>query len=179
MKTRLFIIFIFFTMFVGLCLRITPESFAQISFGGSGAIDIKAKKASYKGNKTTLFNNVVVKQKGVIINADKMIIIRSQKTNSVEGLIKLGNIDRIIATGHFKYNTADTSISGDKGVYERDKNIITITGNAIYTQGNNKVTGNRMIFDLTTNKARVDGSCVGRNCQNNKRVHISIGEQRR
>ena len=155
-----------------------PSSFAQVSFGNDQPIDVVAKRATYKGAKTILRGNVKVVQGTATIFADQMDLFRAQKTNQepqTTATFKLGNINRIVAVGNFKYITPENSVSGDKGVYERDKEIITVTGNAKFVQSNgDTVTGNRMIYDLTTNRAKVDGRCSGRNCKKNDRVEINI-----
>jgi lipopolysaccharide transport protein LptA len=151
---------------------------AQVSFGNDSPIHVKAEQATYKGSKTTLSGNVRVKQKDATILADRMDLHRAKAeiVEAVEGSIKLGNINRIVAIGNFKYITSENHVTGDKGVYERDKEIITVTGNARFIQNNgNTVTGNKMIYDLNTNRARVDGSCAGRDCKNNDRVELNIG----
>jgi len=153
---------------------------AQVSFGNDSPIHVKADKATYRGAKTILSGNVSVKQKDTTILADRMDLHRAEEASSEapvdNGSVKLGNINRIVAVGNFKYITSENRVTGDKGVYERDKEIITVTGNARFVQNNgNTVTGSKMIYDLNTNRAKIDGSCTGRNCKNNDRVKINIG----
>ncbi|PHS42476.1 MAG: hypothetical protein COA91_00565 [Robiginitomaculum sp.] len=166
-----------FGLFFG---RPLPAS-AQISFGGDEPIDVKAERATYKGAKTVLSGDVIIRQAGSTILADRMDIIRAQNiqgegSQAAGSFVQLGNISRIVAVGNFKYITTQNNVTGDKGVYERDKNIITVTGNVKFTQDNgNTVTGNKMIYDLTTSRARVDGNCSGRDCNSDERVVINIG----
>ena len=151
---------------------------AQISFGGHEPIDVKAERAIYKGAKTVLSGDVRIEQAGSVILADQMELFRDQSDQAEGSFVQLGNINRIVAVGNFKYITAQNSVIGDKGVYERDKNIITVSGNVKFTQGNgNTVTGNKMIYDLTTSRARVDGNCSGRDCDRDERVVINIGTE--
>ncbi len=153
---------------------------AQVSFGNDGPIDVKAERATYRGTKTILQGKVSVKQKGATILADQMDLYRAdaqvQLGKQETSFVKLGNINRIVAIGNFIYITPDNRVTGDKGVYERDKEIITVTGNARFVQNSgNIVTGNKMVYDLNTNRARVDGSCSGRDCKTKDRVKIKIG----
>ena len=154
------------------------QASAQVSFGNDSPIHVKAERATYLGAKTTLNGNVRVKQKDATILADQMDLHRSETaaTEVEESPIKLGNINRIVAVGNFIYITPENRVTGDKGVYERDKEIITVTGNARFVQNNgNIVTGNKMIYDLNTNRAKIDGNCSGRDCKSNDRVKINIG----
>lgn len=153
---------------------------AQVSFGNDSPINVRADRATYRGAQTILTGNVRVVQKDATILADRMDLHRSEtkadNAGADEGSIKLGNINRIVAIGNFVYITPENRVTGDKGVYERDKEIITVTGNAKFVQNNgNTVTGNTMIYDLNTNRAKVGGNCTGRNCKNNDRVKINIG----
>lgn len=153
---------------------------AQVSFGNDSPINVKAERATYRGALTVLSGDVRVTQKDATILADRMDLhrneIASSGTETNEDTIKLGNINRIVAVGNFKYITPENNVTGDKGVYERDKEIITVTGNARFVQNNgNTVTGNKMIYDLNTNRARIDGNCTGRDCESNDRVKINIG----
>ncbi len=167
---------------LGLCLIIAVPASAQIvSFGGDEPIDVKAERATYRGSKTVLTGDVRVKQGTSTILADRMDLFRAEsgtKSDEQSGsFIKLGNINRIVAVGNFKYITAENRVTGDKGVYERDKEIITVTGNVKFTQTNgNTVTGERMVYDLTTNRTKVGGTCSGRDCKKDERVVIKIGQ---
>lgn len=171
--------FVFGVVFLAGVVFANP-AVAQVSFGNEGPIDVKAERATYRGAKTVLSGDVRVKQKDATILADQMDLHRAETETQIDGqegtFSRLGNINRIVAIGNFKYITPENRVTGDKGVYERDKEIITVTGNARFVQNNgNIVTGNKMIYDLNTNQARVDGSCSGRDCENNDRVEIKIG----
>lgn len=180
---------------LGLCLALTIPAISAsaqiVSFGGDEPIDIKAARASYRGAKTVLTGEVRVKQGTSTIFADRMDLFRAEpavKTDEQTGeqiddqtddlagsSVKLGNINHIVAMGNFRYITAENRVTGDKGVYDRDKDIITVTGNVKFTQTNgNMVTGERMVYDLTTNRTKVGGTCAGRDCKKDERVVIKI-----
>jgi len=166
----------FAVIMLGLTLVLPLPASAQVAFGGDEPIDVKAERATYKGAKTVLSGGVRIEQAGSIILADRMDLFRAQGEQAEGSFVQLGNISRIVAVGNFKYITSQNNVIGDKGVYERDKNIITVTGNVRFTQDNgNTVSGNKMIYDLTTSRARVDGTCSGRDCKRDERVGITIG----
>lgn len=148
-----------------------------LSFGGDEPIDVKADQAVYKGPKTVLTGNVFVTQDSSKIYADRMDMFREQLLGEGGNMDGYGNINKIIAIGNFKYQTQQNAVEGEKGVYERDKNIITVTGDVTFTQeGGNSVSGDKMIYDLTTNRVSFGGNCLGRNCKDNGRVKIKIGQ---
>ena len=105
---------------------------AQI-FGGDAPIKVLAEQATYEGGLTVLVGNVDVTQGTARIRSDKMNIYRAEAANETSSL-KLGTVNRIDARGNFRYTTPDNNVTGDKGVYERDKGIITVTGNVKVTQ---------------------------------------------
>lgn len=157
----------------------TPKSSAKlnVSFSGNEPIDVIAQRAVYIGAKILLTGNVDVKQIEARILADKMNIYREQSSASADGAVKYGNVKRIVATGNFKYSNPENSVLGDKGVYEHQKNIITVTGNVVFTQqSGNKITGCALVYDLTTNRAKFQGGCVGKSKDDDGRVVIKIGQ---
>ncbi len=145
----------------------TRLSADPVSFGNNDPIDIVAQTATYRGQKTVLNGNVDVRQNDGKILADNMNIIReivSAPTDSVESY---GSIQTIIASGNFQYITPKTTVTGAKGVYERDKNIITVTGDVRYKETNgNTAKSNTMIYDLTTDAVRLEGG--------NDRIQVNI-----
>lgn len=157
------------------CLAMPAQ--AQVSFGGDDPIDVKAETAAYKGPKTVLTGDVEVQQGTSQIYSQRMDLFRQKIPEDNEAGFSYGNINRIVAVGNFKYVTPENSVKGNRGVYERDKNIITVTGNVIFTQRNgNSATGDKLTYDLKTNRARFASTCSGQECDNSDRVEINIGQ---
>ncbi len=159
-----------FTFADGMNATITREDAKGETFGfdGNDPINISAKTASYKSAVTTLSGNVDVKQGGSHVNSDNMLIYRSKATDE-QGSLKLGAVTKIDAKGKFVYIAPGRHLSGNRGVYERGKNIITVTGNVILKQGSgNTIKGDKLVYDLVKKKARVGDACpelnTGPNC---------------
>lgn len=162
-------------MFVMIGIPIS--SAAQVSFGGDEPINVIAERAAYKGPKTILSGDVEVSQGTSQIKAERMDLYRKKMTSEEDGKLKYGNINLIVAEGKFKYITPQNSVVGDKGVYERDKNIITVTGDVIFTQDSgNTVSGEKLIYDLTKNRANFASKCEGQECDADDRVTFKIGQ---
>ncbi|HFB54774.1 MAG TPA: hypothetical protein ENJ46_02530 [Hellea balneolensis] len=152
---------------------------SKLSFGGDAPINVKADLAVYKGPKTVLTGNVFLRQETSDIYADQMNMFREELRPTRNGdearIIKYGNINKIVAVGNFKYVTPESSVTGKKGVYERDKNIITVTGNVKYIQANgSSAYGEILTYDLTTNKVTFGGNCSGTTCGRNGGVNITV-----
>ena len=138
---------------------------AGLGFAGDSPIDITANEARYQGAVTTLIGSVKVDQEGTVITAANMIIERAKAVKDVGDSLKLGEITTIDARGNFVYITPGRRLSGDRGVYEREKEIITVTGNvALKQQGGTTVTGNKLVYNLKTKKAEFGENCTGENC---------------
>ncbi len=163
---------------VSVSLPASLPAGAQLSGDSKAPIDIKADKSVYRGGTTVLTGQVKIVQKGAELTADKVTIFRAEQTGSDNNPVKLGNINRIIAEGRFTYKTDEQTLTGQKGVYERQKNTITVTGKVRFTNKNgNAVEGNKMVYQLNSKKVRVVGKCTGRNCGKDGRVNITIGGQ--
>lgn len=66
-------------------------------------------------------------------------------------------ISRLDAQGTVTLVSATESLSGDWGVYDVDRRLITIGGNVIFKQGENTLNGQRLEFDLVSGLAKLDG----------------------
>jgi len=142
---------------------VTPAQ-AQI-FGGDDPIKVLAEKATYEGGLTVLVGNVDVTQGVARIRSDKMNIYRAEADDGATGSLQLGAVNRIDARGNFRYTTPDNNVTGDRGVYERDKGIITVTGNVKVRQPNgNTASTDKLTYNVKTETIRFSGKCQGSDC---------------
>ena len=133
-----------------------------LAFGGDGPIDIKADRGIYYGSRTDLRGNVIVVQDGARLTSDKMDIFRIQKDGRPEGSLKLGAIQKIVADGNFRYKTDENDIRGKRGIYDRDKGVITVIDNVVVIQPNgNRVETQRLIYNTRTKAIRFTGQNEG------------------
>ena len=153
----------------------SSESPSDFAFGGDGPIDIVADRAVYVGGKTDLFGNVVVDQNGAIIYSDTMNIFRREATSQTDGSLRLGEVNKIIATDNFRYKTSENDVTGNRGVYERDKNLITVTGDVLVKQpGGNTAKTDKLTYDTITETIRFSGDCQGRECPSGERTRVVL-----
>ncbi len=148
---------------------------AQV-FGGDEPIKILAEKATYDGGLTVLVGNVDVTQGIARIRSDQMNIYRSEADSDTGGSLKLGAVNRIDARGNFHYTTPENNVTGDRGVYERDKGIITVTGNVKVRQpGGNTATTDKLVYNVKTEAIRFSGQCQGDDCSGRPTIRLSPG----
>lgn len=145
---------------------------AQV-FGGDEPIKVLAEKATYEGGLTVLVGNVDVTQGVARIRSDNMKIYRSEADGETSGSLKLGAVNRIDARGNFRYSTPENNVTGDRGVYERDKGIITVTGNVQVQQpGGNTASTDKLIYNVKTETIRFSGECQGSDCSGRPSIRI-------
>ena len=156
--------------------RTTPSQPARIgqAFGGDTPIYVTADMATYKGSLTVLSGNVDVKQGKNRTLSNEMDIFRKEAKNKETGSLKLGAIRRIDAKGNFRYTTPENVVTGDRGVYESEKEIMTVTGKVKVNQSSgNTAETNKLIYNVKTESIRFTGNCEGASC-NNGRQRITI-----
>ncbi|MGJ8560633.1 MAG: LPS export ABC transporter periplasmic protein LptC [Litorimonas sp.] len=163
-------------------LRGTPEADATTArpifgFDGDGPINVSADQATYIDGTTDLAGNVVVVQDGSTIYSNDMTILRDQADGpAAAGTIRLGAVREITGTGDFRYVSDENDVRGDKGVYERDKSLMTVTGTVTVVQpGGNTVSTDRLVYDTVSETIRFSGQCQGRDCGAGDRTRIVIG----
>ena len=73
-----------------------------------------------------------------------------------------GDLSRIEATGNVYFVTPDQTMRGDRAAYDLSNDNVTVTGDVILTQGQNVVTGARLVYNVRTETAQMDGGTGGR-----------------
>lgn len=70
-------------------------------------------------------------------------------------------IQRIDASGGVTVVTASERARGSFGIYDLNRRLITLIGGVALVRGGNTVNGGRLVINLDTGRATVDGSAVG------------------
>lgn len=68
-----------------------------------------------------------------------------------------GDISRLIATGGVTMVNDGEAVEADMAEYDIPAATVILTGNVLLTQGNNALSGQRMVIDLNTGTGRIDG----------------------
>jgi len=64
-------------------------------------------------------------------------------------------------------------VTGDRGVYERDKGIITVTGNVKVRQpGGNTASTDKLVYNVKTETIRFSGQCQGNDCSGRPTIRL-------
>lgn len=100
---------------------------------------------------------------GVRITQAEMTLTASRVTLAYVGQIANGSpeVTRLDAAGGVNVTRPDQSATGQYAVYDVSKRIITMVGGVTLKQGPNVVSGARLVINLDTGRATIDGSGVG------------------
>ena len=116
----------------------------------------KEQKAIYTGN-------VVARQGEGTLKASQLriFLLKSDKAAPAAGptpgagVAGDNQIERMEADGPVELIQKDQTATGDKGVYERGSNAVTLIGNVALRQGGHVTYGERLVYDLDTRQAVV------------------------
>lgn len=154
-------------------IALPSAAHAQFAFGGDAPIEVDADKIEYDGRLTILTGQVQIVQADVRILADKVNLYRSDLGGG-----RLGDVRRIDAIGSFYYITPQEKVRGEKGVYEQDKDRITVTGDVILEDSTGNIgTGTKLVYNLTSKEALLEGDCKGRKCSSRPSLIIDNSPQ--
>ena len=156
---------------IGVAFMVSPAA-AQFAPNSDAPIKGSADNADYRSDLTILSGQVDVRQGDVRILSDIMKIY--SRNGGVQGGA-FENVSRIEAIGNFYYITPEQEVRGEQGVYEQTSDTFTVTGGVILVQDkDNVVTGEKLIYNLSSNEAKIVGTCQGRKCGSEGRVNILI-----
>jgi lipopolysaccharide export system protein LptA len=80
-----------------------------------------------------------------------------EEPSALEGTLPgAGSFTRIEASGKVYVNSGQQTATGDNAVVDMVGKLVTLTGNVVLSQGPNVITGNKLTWDMTTGRARVD-----------------------
>jgi len=114
--------------------------------GGGGAVSFGADGGEYTSTGIALRGRAEVVQGANRLRAD-----------SINGTIVSGDLTRVEASGNVYFVTPDQTIRGDRAVYTFANDEVVVTGDVILTQGQNVLTGGRLVYNTRTESARMEG----------------------
>lgn len=119
------------------------DSSAPVDFSADSIeLQSRADRAVFSGN-------VVVHQAGLTLTASRMTFAYSNN-GSVD-------INRIDATGGVTITKGDENARGNSAIYDLDRRLITLIGSVQLNQAGNRLEGSRMVIDLTSGRASING----------------------
>lgn len=107
-------------------------------------VDQSSGKAVFNGN-------VLVVQGEVRLSAGQVTIEYSHEEGAANG------ISRLLASGGVTFVTASDAAEAQDAVYSVADGVVTMSGDVILTQGQNAISGDRLIVNLTDGNGRMEG----------------------
>lgn len=124
---------------------------ALVNHDSNAPVDVAADygELQSRADRAVISGNVRIEQAGLSLRAGRVTIAYSDTARL--------QINRIDATGGVTVTKGGDVASGTSAVYDLDRRLITLIGNVQLTQGQNRLSGGRMVIDLSTGRASVDG----------------------
>ncbi|MEQ1724802.1 MAG: LptA/OstA family protein [Sphingopyxis sp.] len=131
----------------------TDQALAQalVNHDSNAPVDLVADTSELqsRADRVVIAGNVRIDQAGLSLRAQRVTIAYSDA-----GQLQINRID---ATGGVTVTKGGDSASGASAIYDLDRRIITLMGNVELTQGPNRLSGGRLVIDLASGRASVDG----------------------
>jgi lipopolysaccharide export system protein LptA len=164
---------------LSLALAIAPAALALLSLAhplaaqvlkghnSNAPVDFSADRieVQQRADRVVVTGNVQAVQAGMTLTAQRLTVAYHD-ASGVE-------IDRLDASGNVVVTRGSERASGDVAIYDLNKRLITMLGKVTLNQGTNRLTGSRLVIDLTTGRSTVDGAGSprgGTTTSNNGRV---------
>ena len=111
-----------------------------------------------RADRAVFSGNVHVTQADLTLDTERLTVAYSGGSGE-NGL----QINRLDAAGGVVVQSPSETAKGDLGVYDLDRKLITLIGNVQLVRQNNRVNGARLVIDLNSGRAVIDGGPPGVN----------------
>jgi lipopolysaccharide export system protein LptA len=134
-----------------------------------------------RADRALFVGNVHATQAEMTLDTERLTVAYSNKAGGAStGASGTGGVQihRLDAAGGVVVHSPSETAKGDFGIYDLDRKLITIIGNVRLTQGQNVVNGARLVINLDTGRAVIDGGPPGVN-QSGGRVtgHFTVPQK--
>ncbi|QPQ54608.1 LptA/OstA family protein [Allosphingosinicella flava] len=107
-----------------------------------------------RADRAIFSGNVLVRQADLTLSAARLTVAYS----SAGGI----QIERLDASGGVTLRSPSETARGQFAIYDLNARIITLIGNVTLTRGQSNVNGGRLVIDLNSGRAVMDGSAAAR-----------------
>ena len=129
-----------------------------------------------RADRAVFSGNVHATQGDMTLDTPRLTVAYSTSAgnNSGTGV----QINRLDAAGGVIVRDPSETAKGDFGVYDLDRKLITLIGNVQLTRDKNQVNGARLVIDLNSGRAVVDGGPPGVNSSGGRvSGHFTVPQQ--
>jgi lipopolysaccharide export system protein LptA len=127
-----------------------------------------------RADRAMFSGNVHVTQAELTLDTARLTVAYSNNPATNNGV----QIRRLDAAGGVVVRSPSEVAKGEFGIYDLDRKLITLIGNVQLNRGNNQVNGSRLVIDLDSGRATIDGGPPGVN-QSGGRVtgHFTVPQK--
>ena len=124
-------------------------------------IDLSADRLEVqdRADRAIFAGNVHVKQDELTLDTTRLTVAYSGGSQGSGGV----QIRRLDAAGGVTVRSPSEVAKGDFGIYDLDRKLITLIGSVQLNRGDNQLNGSRLVIDLDSGRAVVDGGPPGVN----------------
>ena len=130
-------------------------------------VDVTAERIEVqdRADRAIFAGNVHATQAEMTLDTERLTVAYSNKPGGAGGAGGSGGVQihRLDAAGGVVVHSPSETAKGDFGIYDLDRKLITIIGNVRLTQRNNVVMGQRLVINLDSGRAVIDGGPPGVN----------------
>ena len=153
-----------------------PDS-ALAGHDANAPVDVTADRIEVqdRADRAIFAGNVHVRQAEMSLDTERLTVAYSGGVGG--GGVQIRRLD---AAGGVTVTSPSERARGDFGIYDLDRKLITLIGNVRLARGDNLVSGARLVIDLDSGRAVVDGGPPGVN-QTGGRVtgHFTVPQRGR
>jgi lipopolysaccharide export system protein LptA len=161
----------------GLAAAIGGAAIAQVQQQGgvsalkghnsNAPVDVTADRIEVqdRADRAIFVGNVHATQAEMTLVTERLTVAYSNKAAPSGGTAGSGGVQihRLDAAGGVVVHSPSETAKGDFGIYDLDRKLITLIGNVQLTQNQNVVNGQRLVINIDTGRAVVDGGPPGVN----------------
>lgn len=122
----------------------------------SGApVDVTADRIEVqdRSDRAIFAGNVHVKQASLSLDTERLTVAYSSG-----GGVQIRRLD---ASGGVTVRSPSETARGNFGIYDLDRKLITLVGAVQLNRGGSQISGSRLVIDLSTGRAVIDGGAPG------------------
>src|SRR3954454_23206246 len=108
-----------------------------------------------RADRAMFVGNVHVRQTELSLDTQRLTVAYSSN-----GGVQIRRLD---AAGGVTVHSPSETAKGDFGIYDLDKKLITLIGNVQLNRENDQISGSRLVIDLDSGRAVIDGGPPGVN----------------
>jgi lipopolysaccharide export system protein LptA len=126
-----------------------------------------------RADRAVFTGNVHATQADLSLETQRLTVAYSGGSNNLQ-------INRLDAAGGVVVHSPSETAKGEFGVYDLDRKLITLIGNVQLTRENNQVNGARLVIDLDSGRAVIDGGPPGVNSSGGRVTgHFTVPQRRK